>query len=141
MRRFSILLATLFFFNAATNAGMATPDRAMGANPQNQEERFKKMDTDGSGELTSKEFFDALPSMTEGAFTAIDADAGGTISLEEWLAFSGKHSRDMGGSAMPVMGGGPVMRQPEAPAPGHNHGIVSDDELKKSTLMELSPKK
>ena len=54
---------------------------------------YDKADTNKDGKLSKKEFLKALPNMKEQAFTVIDSDKDGSISLDEWMAFTVMHAQ------------------------------------------------
>ena len=54
---------------------------------------YEKADTNKDGKLSKEEFLKALPNMKEQAFTVIDSDKDGSISLDEWMAFTVMHAQ------------------------------------------------
>ncbi|WP_446423726.1 EF-hand domain-containing protein [Mailhella sp.] len=115
---------------AIVSALSAAPAQAMPGNAApsftDPAERFAVMDTDKDGRISWKEFSTARPNLNENAFKSIDADSDGSISLDEWKAFSSGHdgmakTPDMS-SMMKAMGGKGM-----APAIGPN-AIPSDDD-------------
>ncbi len=54
---------------------------------------YDKADTNKDGKLSKEEFLKALPNMKEQAFTVIDSDKNGSISLDEWMAFTVMHAQ------------------------------------------------
>lgn len=119
MRRFSILSAVLLIFALSLPAaGLATPDRAGAAkgDGKSSAEKFEEMDKNKDDALSREEFFEYFPFLHESAFKNIDKDGSQSISRDEWMQFSDKHTRDMGGAGMGAgmggmggMGGGPKM--------------------------------
>lgn len=66
-------------------------------------DRFAAMDVDSDGRVSRDEFFKARPSLTEQAFSVLDADKDGFLSAEEWKTFSSGHGGSMGGPGMEAM--------------------------------------
>ncbi len=54
---------------------------------------YEKADTNKDGKLSKEEFLKALPNMKEQAFTVIDTDKNGSISLDEWISFTVRHAQ------------------------------------------------
>lgn len=54
---------------------------------------YEKADTNKDGKLSKEEFLKALPNMKDQAFTVIDSDKDGSISLDEWMAFTVMHAQ------------------------------------------------
>ena len=86
---------------------------------QNAEARFAAMDANKDGKLSREEFFAAQPQMKEGAFTAIDSDNDGFITLKEWNDFAAGHGKSGGMGGMPpaTPGHAPEGSSGAAPAP------------------------
>lgn len=92
---------TLCSFAAAAPA-MAMPGMQSGSGDQAQleeqarksaEQFYQKADANHDNKLTKEEFMKALPNMKEQAFYAIDTNKDGSISLEEWMAFTVRHAQ------------------------------------------------
>ena len=64
------------------------------------ENRFDQMDTNHDKKLTWEELSAARPNLSRNAFDIIDTSRDGTISLDEWKAFSAGHGGSM---SMPEM--------------------------------------
>ena len=77
--------AVLVFF---VSGAEARPEKAA---QKTLEDRYTKMDANADGKVAREEFFAAHPQMKEAAFTAIDTDKDGFISLEEWQGFAAGH--------------------------------------------------
>lgn len=92
-------------------------------------ERFDQMDTNHDKKLTWEELSAARPNLSRNAFDIIDTSRDGTISLDEWKAFSAGHGGSMtmpdmnemmkamrgagdGGKAMPPSDGMPLIMPP-----------------------------
>lgn len=70
------------------------------------DEKFSTMDTDKNGVVSWEEFQVGYPQMRKPAFDAIDADADGKITHEEWDTFRSRHGeggKGMGGKSMEGM--------------------------------------
>lgn len=90
------------------------------------EDRYVKMDADKDGKVTREEFFAAYPQMKEGAFKAIDENADGAISLEEWKAFAAGHkSSEHQGAQSGGMGGG----APKGEKPANGTGATQKEPM------------
>ena len=94
------LLLTALAGSAAASPMEGTPASMHRHDPM---ERFAAMDGDADGRVSRQEFFKARPSFTEKAFELIDADHDGSVTKEEWAAFSSGHGGNMGGSGMGSM--------------------------------------
>lgn len=94
------LLLTALAGSAAASPMEGTPASMHRHDPM---ERFAAMDGDADGRVSRQEFFKARPSFTEKAFELIDADHDGSVTKEEWAAFSSGHGGNMGGSGMGAM--------------------------------------
>ena len=111
----------------------------MTVRPSDPAERFDQMDTNHDKSLSWEELSAARPNLSRNAFDIIDTSRNGTISLDEWKAFSAGHGGSMsmpdmsemmkamrgagdGGKVMPSEGGMPLIMPPSkndavAPAP------------------------
>ena len=92
---------TLCSFAAAAPA-MAMPGMQSGSGDQAQleeqarksaEQFYQKADANHDNKLSKEEFLKAQPNIKEQAFYAIDENKDGSISLEEWMAFTVRHAQ------------------------------------------------
>ncbi len=112
----SLILSALVPVLALPGIALAGPSMTGGMG-KGAEASFARMDADKDGKGTREEFFAAFPQMKEGAFTTIDANGDGMISLEEWLAFSKGHSTDEAAAHPDGMGHPPMMGGTNGTAP------------------------
>ena len=91
MNMSTIGVLTLALSIAASSAQAMPMMGGQSSKAASPEERFAAMDTDHDGAVTGEEFSKALPNINKNAFTSIDADRNGSISLEEWKNFSSSH--------------------------------------------------
>ena len=64
-----------------------------------QSDSFARADADGDGRLDPEEFRRGYPRLKDSAFRAIDGNADGVVSRDEWQAFSSDHAAGMGQTA------------------------------------------
>lgn len=148
MRRFSLLFALVLLF---PSIGLAMPNTGAGGKAEKgpgPEEKFKKMDKNSDGSVSWDEFFEFYPNMHESAFKSIDKDGSRALTLEEWMNFSTRHTRDMDASGMGGAARGPVMREmfrEDAPGGAQDGGqnaapAQAPTDSKGRTLFEFKPK-
>ena len=88
-RFFVVALAAAFAFSSTVNAQDEKKKKRGGGDP---EQTFKTMDVDKDGKVTKEEFKNNAPGRikdrADEIFGRIDKDGNGSISLEEWKAFT-----------------------------------------------------
>lgn len=132
---FAPRLVSLVAFVVLLHGAPALANPAMGG--KGPEEQFNAMDAGKDGKVSSGEFFKTYPQMKEAAFTAIDKDGDGAITLPEWQGFTQGHGADRaqggmgsgmkgegGMTGMPPRGEGgmmpPMMMPPASSAPAQS---------------------